>query len=72
MHGQARVEGHASEACDGVPHKLPYLKWNPQWWAIKIFDGFSAHLDDLGSLQHCWENLIVSIREEGNSLSINQ
>ena len=29
---------------------MPYIKANPDWWVLEIFDGFGAHLLDKESL----------------------
>ena len=51
---------------------LPVVKDNPQWWMIKFFDGFGAHLTNLNALKHHAEAKILSIKEEGDSSSYNQ
>ena len=51
---------------------MPYIKANPDWWVLEIFDGFGAHLLDEESLRLRWINKILSLKEEGDSSSINQ
>ncbi len=51
---------------------LPVVKDNPQWWMIKIFDGFGAHLTNLNAPKQCAEAKILSIKEEGDLSSYNQ
>ena len=53
-------------------HAMPYIKANPDWWVLEIFDGFGAHLLDEESLRLRWINKILSLKEEGDSSSINQ
>ena len=51
---------------------LPIVRDNPQWWMIEIFDGFGAHLNNLPALKKRVINKILSLKEEGDSSSINQ
>jgi len=46
---------------------MPYVKENPQWWMIEIFDGFRAHLNNLPLLKKRVMNKILSFKEEGDS-----
>jgi hypothetical protein len=57
--------------CQGVPESL-VVKDNPQWWMIKIFDGFGAHLTNLNVLEQHAEAKILSIKEVGDLSSYNQ
>jgi hypothetical protein len=52
--------------------QLPYLKENPDWYAIEIFDGFSAHTASFEALQIRRDNRILCIKAEGDSSSVNQ
>jgi type II secretory pathway component PulJ len=51
---------------------LPIVRDNPSWWMIEIFDGFGAHLNNLPALKKRVINKILSLKEEGDSSSINQ
>lgn len=51
---------------------LPFIEWNPQWWVVEILDGFGAHLTSLEALRLRMTALILTIKEEGDSSSINQ
>lgn len=51
---------------------LPFIEWNPQWWVVEILDGFGAHLTSLGALRLRMTALVLTIKEEGDSSSINQ
>jgi len=51
---------------------LPYLKENPDWYAIEIIDGFSAHTASFEALQIRRDNRILCIKAEGDSSSVNQ
>ena len=55
----------------GLRH-LSYIRENPQWYVIEIFDGFGAHLNNLVALQLRHEAKILSIKEEGDTSAINQ
>ena len=50
----------------------PYVKENPQWWVLEIFDGFGAHLNSHYALKHRWDNKVISLKEEPDSSSICQ
>ena len=45
---------------------------NPQWWMVEIMDGFGAHTIPYAANKLRTENKILSIKEEGDSSSINQ
>ena len=51
---------------------IPYVKDNPQWYVIDIFDGFGAHCMNHAALEMRLEANIISIKEEGGSSSANQ
>ena len=57
------IEGYCS---------LPYVKDNPQWYVMGVFDGFGAHCMNHTALEMRLEANIISIKEEGGSSSINQ
>ena len=39
---------------------------------IEIFGGFGVHLCNLEVLKHCYDNNILSIKEEGGASHVNQ
>ena len=51
---------------------MPFIKENPQWWVLEIFDGFGAHLLSLKALEFRWKNKILSLKEEADSSHVNQ
>ena len=51
---------------------MPFIEWNPQWWVVEIFDGFGAHLNNIDANKMRWDAKLISIKEEGDSSSINQ
>ena len=51
---------------------LDYIKENPQWFCLEIFDGFGAHLNNIKALQMRLDRKIISVKEEGDSSSLNQ
>ncbi|KAL7528028.1 LOW QUALITY PROTEIN: hypothetical protein ACHAXR_004391, partial [Thalassiosira sp. AJA248-18] len=51
---------------------LPYIKENPQWWCLEIFDGFGPHLNNYEALKMREDAKILSIKEEGDSSQVNQ
>ena len=51
---------------------LPIIRDNPQWYCVDIFDGFAAHLSNYDALKMRADALIILIKEEGDSSSINQ
>ena len=51
---------------------MPVIRENPQWWIVEIFDGFGAHQNNLLANTLRMESLILSLKEEGDSSSINQ
>ena len=51
---------------------LPYIKENPDWWCMEVFDGFGPHYSSLKAMKHRYDNKVLSVKEEGDSSSINQ
>ena len=51
---------------------MPFIQDNPQWYVVEIFDGFGAHLSNYDALKMRADAKIISIKEEGDSSSINQ
>lgn len=31
--------------------EMPFIKANPQWWVIEIFDGYGSHVNNLEALE---------------------
>lgn len=51
---------------------MPFIKDNPQWWVVEIFDGFGAHLSSLDAMQQRHDAKILALKEEGDSSHVNQ
>ena len=51
---------------------MPFIKANPQWWVLEIFDGFGAHLLSLKALRMRWLAKILSLKEEGDTSHVCQ
>ena len=45
---------------------------HPNQWLIEIFDVFVVQLYNLEALKHCYDNNIISIKEEGGASHVNQ
>ena len=52
--------------------KMPYIKENPQWWALEIFDGYGSHVNNLKALEIREKHKILCVKEEGDSSAVNQ
>ena len=48
------------------------MKGDPDWWMLKVFDGFGAHLLSLKSMLGRYNNKILALKEEGESSHANQ
>ena len=57
------IEGYCS---------LPYVKDNPDWWILEAFDGFGPHYSSIQAMSYRWDHKCISLKEEGDSSSINQ
>ena len=51
---------------------LPYVKYNPQWYVMENFYGFGSHCMNHTALEMRLDANIISIKEEGDSSSVNQ
>jgi hypothetical protein len=60
-----RRENFLPQAIEGY-RLLDYIKENPQWFCLEIFDGFGAHLNNVNALQVRLDCKILSIKEEGD------
>jgi hypothetical protein len=52
--------------------QMPVVRGNPQWWLLKVFDGFGSHLTGLQLMKLCNENKTLLLKEEGDLSHINQ
>ena len=51
---------------------MPSICHNPDWWVLEVMDGFGAHLISEEANPIRFNNKILSLKEEGDSSSINQ
>ena len=51
--------------CKGLCAINKIMKGNPDWWMIKVFDGFGAHLFSLKEMVGCYNNRNISFKEDG-------
>ncbi len=51
---------------------LPYIKENPQWYVCKLPNPFKSHKNVLKTHELCSDALIISLKEESNSIHVNQ
>ena len=51
---------------------MPSICHNPYWWVLEVMDGFGAPLISEEANTIRFINTILSLKEEGDSLSINQ
>jgi hypothetical protein len=56
----------------GLWNMNEYVKANPQWFMLEIFDGFGAHLASFPAMTQRFENKILALKEEGDSSHVNQ
>ena len=57
---------------EGLRDINPFVKANPQWFMIEIFDSFSAHMSSVLALKMALTYKILSLKEEGNTSHVNQ
>ena len=51
---------------------MPSICHNLDWWVLEVMDGFGAHLIYEEANNVRFENNILSLKEEGDSSSINR
>ena len=56
----------------GLWNMNKYVKANPQWFMLEIFDGFWDRLTLLPAIAQRFKNKIISLKEEGYSPHTNQ
>ena len=52
--------------------KMLVIQDNPNWWMIKIFNGFGVHICNLNAMKNCYDNKIMYIKEEGGKSHVYQ
>ena len=52
--------------------QMPVVRDNPQWWILELLDGFGAHTNSHPASKYRYDNKVLSLKEEGDSSSINQ
>ena len=65
-------EAMTPNVIDGLRSINDYVKANPQWWMLEIFDGFGSHIRSYTAMQARFERKILCIKEEGDSSHCNQ
>ena len=63
----AMAESH----CQGV-RAMPFIKANPDWWVLEIFDGCGSHVNNLEALDVREQRRIIAVKEEADSSHVNQ
>lgn len=61
----------ASKVARGI-RALPVIKDHPEWWVLKIVDGFGAHVKNLEAMLVYHEHKILVLKEEGDASHVNQ
>jgi hypothetical protein len=51
---------------------LPYLKDNPDWYALELLDGFGSHHNCIEANELRYKYIILSLKEEGDTSHVNQ
>ena len=51
---------------------MPLICHNTDWWVLDFMDGFGVHLISEETNTICFKNKILSLKDKGDSLSINQ
>lgn len=52
--------------------QLPVIRDSPDWWCLKIVDGFGAHCKNLDAMQMYHMHKILVLKEEGDASHVNQ
>ncbi len=64
-------ETMAPLATEGI-RGMPFIKDNPQWWVLEVFDGFGSHTSGFRALEVRMNRKILSLKEEADSSHVNQ
>jgi hypothetical protein len=51
---------------------MPVIKTMPEWWVLKIIDGFGPHVSSLDAMEIYESHKILLLKEEGDSSHVNQ
>ena len=62
----------ASNAIVKGYRQLPFMKENKDWYITELLDRFKSHENVLKAHKICADQLIISLKEESNSLHVNQ
>ena len=52
--------------------QMPVIHDMPEWWVLKIIDGFGAHTSSADAMQIYYDKKIVLVKEEGDSSHVCQ
>ena len=52
--------------------QMPVIRDNPNWWVLKIVDGFGAHNSSPEAMQIYYDKKIVLLKEDGDTSHVCQ
>ena len=61
----------APKIADGI-RMMPVISGRPEWWVLKIIDGYGAHTSSEAAMQTYADRKILLLKEEGDSSHVNQ
>ena len=61
----------SSSMADGI-RAMPIICDNPNWWVVKIIDGFGPHTSSLKAMEIYHSRKILLLKEEGDASHVNQ
>jgi hypothetical protein len=56
---------------DGI-RSMPVISEKPEWWVVKIIDGFGPHTSSLEAMKIYYSRKIILLKEEGDASHVNQ
>eukprot|EP00957_Ditylum_brightwellii_P020117 1517420-Ditylum_brightwellii.AAC.1 len=62
----------AVDVCIRVRSMNSHIQEMEEWWCLEIFDGVRSHLNSLTSMRMRRRHQILLVKEEGDSLHVNQ
>lgn len=61
----------APKMADGI-RSMDVIKQNPNWWVLKIVDGFGPHVSSVKAMEIYASRKILLLKEEGDASHVNQ
>jgi hypothetical protein len=52
--------------------QMDVIKDNPEWWVVKIIDGYGPHVSSVRAMEIYQQHKILLLKEEGDSSHVNQ